>query len=43
MADLNTRVTTTQKSFMKDVEALLYTSAKHSLRQCLKGEDFPLL
>ena len=43
IVDLNTRVVTTQKSFTKDVEALLRISAKHGLRQRLKGEDFPLL
>ena len=42
-ANLNTCVTTTQRSFIKDVEALLRTSAKYSLRQRLKGKDFPLL
>ena len=42
-ANLNTCVTATQRSFIKDVKALLYTSAKHGLRQRLKGEDFPLL
>ena len=42
-ANLNTRVATTQRSFIKDVEALLRTSAKYGLRQRLKGEDFPLL
>ena len=43
MADLNAHIATTQKSFMKDVEALLHTGAKHGLRQYLKGENFPLL
>ena len=43
MADLDARVATAQKSFIKDVEALLHTGAKHSLRQRLKGENFPLL
>ena len=42
-ANLNTRVIATQKSFIKDIKALLYTSVKYSLRQRLKGEDFPLL
>ena len=42
-ADLNARVVATQKSFTKDVEALLRTSVKYGLRQRLKGEDFPLL
>ena len=43
MADLDACVTTAQKSFIKDIKALLYTGAKYGLRQCLKGEDFPLL
>ena len=42
-ANLNTRVIATQKSFTKDIKALLRISVKHSLRQRLKGEDFPLL
>ena len=42
-ADLDARVVVTQKSFTKDVEALLRTGAKYGLRQRLKGEDFPLL
>ena len=41
-ADLNTRVATTQKSFIKDIKALLRTSVKYSLCQRLKGKDFPL-
>ena len=43
MADLDARVTAAQKFFTKDVEALLYTSVKYGLHQCLKGKDFPLL
>ena len=42
-ANLNACVIATQKSFTKDIKALLYTSVKYSLRQRLKGEDFPLL
>ena len=42
-ANLNARVVATQKSFIKDIKALLRTGAKHGLRQRLKGEDFPLL
>ena len=42
-ADINARITTVQKSFTKDVKALLRTGAKHGLRQRLKGKDFPLL
>ena len=42
-ANLNACVVTTQKSFIKDIKASLRTSAKHGLRQRLKGEDFPLL
>ena len=43
MADLDARVAATQKSFTKDIEALLHTGAKYGLRQRPKGEDFPLL
>jgi len=43
MADLDARVAAAQKSFIKDIKALVRAGAKHSLRQCLKGEDFPLL
>ena len=43
IVDLNARVITTQKSLTKDIKALLRISAKHGLRQRLKGEDFPLL
>ena len=42
-ANLNARVVATQKSFTKDIKALLRTGVKHGLRQRLKGEDFPLL
>ena len=42
-ANLNTYVIAIQKSFTKDIEALLRTSAKYSLLQRLKGKDFPLL
>ena len=42
MADLNARVAAAQKSFTKDVKALLYTGTKYGFRQYLKGEDFPL-
>ena len=42
-ANLNTYIITTQKSFIKDIKALVYISVKHGLRQRLKGEDFPLL
>ena len=42
-ANINARITTVQKSFIKDVKALLRTGTKYGLRQRLKGEDFPLL
>ena len=43
MANLNTYITTAQKSFIKDIEALLYISTKYSFCQYLKGKNFPLL
>jgi hypothetical protein len=42
-AEIDTRITAAQKSFTKDIKALLRTGAKYGLRQRLKGEDFPLL
>ena len=42
MADFNTYIIAAQKSFIKDIKALLYTSVKYGLCQYLKGEDFPL-
>ena len=43
MANLNAHVAAAQKSFTKDIKALVRTGAKYGLRQRLKGEDFPLL
>ena len=42
-ANLNACVIATQKSFIKDIKALLRTSAKYSLRQRLKGRFSPTL
>jgi hypothetical protein len=42
-AEIDACITAAQKSFIKDVEALLCTSVKYGLRQRPKGENFPLL